>query len=161
MTNLTSRSILLLVACIVLPLIIGAIGSYFTISNIPGWYDTLVKPWFTPPSWVFGPAWTVLYIMMGISLWLIVKNGISEPVVRQGVIIFGAQLIINLLWSIIFFGMRSPTGGLVAILVLLVLIMLTIRSFRIVSSQAAYLLIPYLCWTCFATILTAAVVILN
>lgn len=161
MKKLSARSILLLIACIVLPLIIGAIGSYITAPNISGWYSTLAKPWFTPPGWVFGPAWTVLYILMGISLWLIIKNGISTPMVRQAVIIFGFQLIINLLWSVIFFGMRSPVGGLVAILVLLVLIVLTIRSFRGVSPPAAYLLIPYLCWTCFATLLTAAVVILN
>ena len=161
MNNLSSRSILLLIACIAVPLIVGAIGSYVTAPNISGWYSSLAKPWFTPPGWVFGPAWTVLYILMGISLWMILQHEISEPTVRQAIIFFSAQLIINLLWSVIFFGMRSPAGGLVAILVLLVLIVLTIRSFRVVSPPAAYLLIPYLCWTCFATLLTTAVVIMN
>ncbi len=161
MTRLTIHYVLLLIGCIALPLIIGAFGSYFTMASISGWYVTLAKPWFTPPNWLFGPAWTILYILMGISLWLVIKDGIREQPIRKGIILFLVQLLVNLLWSVIFFGMRSPLGGLVTILILIALIVMTIRQFRIVSTRAAYLLVPYLCWTAFATILNAAIVILN
>jgi tryptophan-rich sensory protein len=161
MSRISPRQIIFLIFCIFIPLIIGVIGSFFTVSSISEWYVTLVKPWFNPPNWVFGPAWTILYILMGISLWMVIKDGISSDNVRKGVIIFGAQLLVNLLWSIVFFGMRSPLGAFVTILILLGLIVLTIRSFRIVSPQASYLLYPYFCWTMFATLLNAMIVVLN
>ncbi|HWQ65815.1 MAG TPA: TspO/MBR family protein [Methanospirillum sp.] len=161
MNNQTLRSLPLLFGSIALPLIIGALGSFFTVASLSDWYSTLAKPWFNPPNWVFGPVWTVLYILMGISLWLIIRNGIRDSDVRLGTLFFGLQLLVNLLWSLIFFGMRSPAGGLVTILVLLVFIILTIRAFKIVSPYAAYLLIPYLFWTVFATLLNAMLVILN
>jgi translocator protein len=161
MTRNNIQYVLLLIGCIFIPLIIGFIGSLITIPNISGWYITLNKPWFTPPNWVFGPAWTIFYILMGISLWFVIRNGITNSSVRNGAITFAAQLIVNLLWSFIFFGQKSPVGGLITIVILLVLIIATIRSFKSVSIKAAYLLIPYLCWTCFATILTLAVVVLN
>ena len=159
--EISLNSILLLIGCIILPLIVGFIGSLFTIPSIQEWYITLNKPWFTPPNWLFGPAWTVLYILMGISLWLIIKDGLSAPGVRQSVYLFAAQLLVNLFWSVVFFGMHSPAGGLIVILVLIILIIATIMKFRFVSSLSAYLLVPYLCWTLFATVLTASVVILN
>jgi len=155
------HSLLLLIGCIILPLLVGGIGSFFTYSSISTWYVTLTKPWFNPPNWVFGPVWTVLYILMGISLWLIIRNGFQDQAVKNGMIFFAAQLIINLIWSLVFFGMRSPIGGLFTILVLIILIGLTIRAFRPVSVPAAYLMIPYLCWTCIATVLNFAIVLLN
>jgi translocator protein len=157
----TNNSILLLAGCIILPLIIGFIGSLFTTANIPIWYASLNKPWFNPPNWLFGPVWTVLYILMGVSLWLVIKNGFSDANVRRASYVFSVQLIINLLWSVVFFGMHSPAGGLTVIIILIALIIATVREFEKISRLSAYLLIPYLCWTIIATILNAYVVILN
>ena len=139
------RSAGLLILCIEIPLLAGMIGSLFTTPAITTWYARLQKPFFTPPNWVFGPVWTVLYILMGISLYLIVQNGLEKRVVQQGVIIFSAQLAINALWSFAFFGMQSPQNGLITILVLLALITATLVSFWRISKPAAALLVPYLC----------------
>jgi translocator protein len=155
------QSLLLLIGCIILPLLIGALGSIITTASIPIWYNTLTKPWFTPPNWVFAPIWTLLYCMMGVSLWLIIKDGFDNNEVKKGVICFVAQLLVNFLWTIAFFGMRSPAMGLVVIIALLYLIGLTIQRFRSISRSAAYLLIPYFCWTCCATVLNISILILN
>jgi len=155
------RSVGLLLLCIALPLLAGAIGSLFTMSSIPTWYATLNKPAFTPPNWVFGPVWTTLYVMMGISLFLVVRGGLDVAPVRQGVFLFAVQLVLNTLWSVIFFGMRSPFLGLVTILALITLVTATIFAFYRVSRPAAWLLVPYLCWGCFATALNAMVWVLN
>lgn len=154
-------SIILLTICIIIPLFVGAIGSFFTLPSIASWYVTLHKPFFTPPNWIFGPVWTILYVMMGISLWLIIKNGSNGTMIRQGIMFFTAQLGVNLCWSLVFFGLQSPVGGFGIICLLIVLIGGTIKYFMKISKPAAYLLIPYLCWTCFATILNGAVIILN
>jgi tryptophan-rich sensory protein len=98
---------------------------------------------------------------MGISLWMVIRSGVQEQQVRLGIIVFGIQLFVNLFWSVIFFGMQSPIGGLVCILVLLSLIVTMIGVFWKISTRAAYLLVPYLCWTTFATLLNAMIVILN
>lgn len=161
MSQISLRSGLLLAACILIPLIIGAIGSLITYPNIAGWFAGLSKPWFSPPNWVFGPVWTILYILMGISLWLVIRNGWEGADVRKGMVLFGLQLVANFLWSVLFFGLQSPLGGLIDILVLLGLIISTILVFRRISLPASYLLIPYLCWVCFATAVNAGVVILN
>jgi tryptophan-rich sensory protein len=161
MSRISLRSGLLLAACILLPLIIGAIGSLITYPSIAGWFGGLTKPWFSPPNWIFGPVWTILYILMGISLWLVIRNGWEGEQVRKGMILFGLQLTVNFFWSVLFFGLQSPVGGLIDILVLLVLIMGNILVFRKISLTASYLLVPYLCWVSFATIVNAAIVILN
>jgi len=155
------RSAGLLILCIEIPLLAGMIGSLFTTPAITTWYARLQKPFFTPPNWVFGPVRTVLYILMGISLYLIVQNGLEKRAVQQGVIIFSAQLAINALWSMDFFGMQSPQNGLITILVLLALITATLVSFWRISKPAAALLVPYLCWVCLATALNAMILILN
>lgn len=161
MSRIPLRSVLLFVACVILPLLIGAIGSLITYPDVTGWFAGLSKPWFSPPNWVFGPVWTILYILMGISLWLVIRNGWEEKHIRKALALFGLQLAVNLLWSLLFFGLQSPLGGLIDILVLLALIIGTILSFRNISLPASYLLIPYLCWVCFATLVNAAIVILN
>jgi tryptophan-rich sensory protein len=155
------RSAGLLILCIEIPLLAGMIGSLFTTPAITTWYARLQKPFYTPPNWVFGPVWTVLYILMGISLYLIVQNGLEKRAVQQGVVIFSAQLAINALWSMAFFGMQSPLYGLITILVLLSLITATLVSFWRISKPAAALLVPYLCWVCLATALNAMILILN
>lgn len=138
----------------------GIIGAVFTTSNISTWYFTLNKPVFTPPNWLFGPAWTFLYFLMGISLYLIWQEKDSKQK-KLGLKLFFAQLGLNTLWSIIFFGGHSLVGGLVIIILLWVLILLTINAFHKIKKAASYLLYPYLAWVSFATILNLSIVLLN
>ncbi|MDD1727560.1 MAG: tryptophan-rich sensory protein [Methanospirillum sp.] len=161
MKHLTIRSCVLLIGCIFLPIMVGVIGSLVTLSSVSTWYASLIKPVFAPPNWLFGPVWTLLYILMGISLWLIIRNGIEDQTVRKGFIIFIAQLLVNLFWSLAFFGMQSPVMGFITIIILVILIVFTIRTFKTISLPAAYLLIPYLCWTCIATVLNLSILLLN
>ena len=151
----------LLVLCIAIPLLAGAIGSVFTMEAIPTWYATLQKPFFTPPAWVFGPVWTTLFILMGIALFVVVRDGTGTAPVRHAVAFFAAQILANTLWSFLFFGLRSPLLGLIDILLLIVLIAGTMVTFYRVSKAAAWLLAPYLCWVSVATALNAAVWVLN
>ena len=132
----------------------GIIGSFFTLAAIPTWYAALTKPSFNPPSWVFGPVWTILYTLMGISLYLVWKN-------KSAVKLFVWQLIANSLWSIIFFGMKNIQLALIEIIILLVLVLATIIKFYNINKVAAYLLIPYFLWGSFATLLTYSIWILN
>ena len=157
----TLRQAALAAACILVPLVAGAAVGILTMSGITGWYATLNKPWFTPPDYVFGPVWTILYILMGISLYLVIAQGWEQKPVKQGVLVFATQLAVNILWSFLFFGFHSPVAGLVCILVLLALIVATMVAFRRVSKTATLLLVPYLAWVCIATALNAAVVLLN
>lgn len=138
----------------------GGLGSLATFANIPTWYAGLSKPVFNPPNWVFGPVWTLLYALMGISLYLM-WTSISKKSKRSAFTFFGAQLVLNALWSLAFFGLHWPWGGVVIIVLLLVVIVLTIRSFLPISRSAAYLLIPYLTWVSFAAILNIAVGLIN
>jgi len=156
-----TRSAALLVVCIAIPLAIGLIGSVLTVPEITGWYAGLHKPAFNPPSWVFGPVWTLLYILMGISLWLIVTDTAGGGPVRLAVLLFAAQLIANLGWSILFFSMHLPFVALTEVIILFVLIAATIFAFRRINKTAGWLLAPYLCWTGFASILTAMIWLLN
>lgn len=132
----------------------GVLGSFFTVSSIATWYQTLNKPFFSPPNWIFGPVWTILYILMGISLYLVWEK-------KKVPAVFWIQLILNALWSIIFFGMRNPTLALMDIVALWITIILTMKAFYKINKIAAYLLIPYLVWVSFATILNLIIVLLN
>lgn len=146
-------NILKLIISIVICQLAGIIGAFFTTDSIPTWYNSLNKPEFNPPNWLFGPVWTILYLLMGISLFIIWKEDLKNKNVKNAFAIFIVQLIINLLWSVVFFGMHSISGGLIVIIVLLVLIIITIVKFKKISFTASILLIPYLLWVCFATIL--------
>lgn len=161
MDTLRLRTVLLFVACIALPLLVGAAGSFFTAGSIPNWYALLVKPSFTPPPWVFAPAWTALYILMGISLFLILKKGPGSPSLKPAVILFTAQLTLNFAWSVVFFGMHSILAALAVLLALIVMIVATALVFRRISATAAWLLVPYLAWCCFALTLNAGIWLLN
>lgn len=132
----------------------GVLGSFFTISSIPTWYATLNKPFFSPPNWVFGPVWTTLYILMGISLYLVWQK-------KKVPSIFWIQLALNAVWSIVFFGLHSPFLALLTIIALWVTIVSTIKSFSKISKLSGNLLIPYLLWVSFASILNLSIVFLN
>jgi benzodiazapine receptor len=139
----------------------GFIGSIFTRPAISTWYAELQKPRFTPPDYVFGPVWISLYILMGIAAFLIWRKGFHHRVVKRALAIFGVQLVLNALWSFLFFGLRSPLAGLIGIFILGVAIILTVRSFLMVSRPAGLLLIPYFLWVSFATGLNLSIWWLN
>lgn len=138
----------------------GLIGSYFTVSAIPGWYSGLNKPWFNPPNYLFGPVWFALYILMGISLFL-VWNSKSNINKGSSFIIFSIQLFLNAIWSIIFFGMKSPGLAFVEIVLLWLFILISIVKFYPISKPASYLLIPYLIWVSYASVLNFSIWRLN
>lgn len=138
----------------------GAIGSLATIPNIPLWYASLNKPFFNPPNWVFGPVWTILYLLMGVSLYLI-WTARYKGSKKTAFIVFGAQLLLNALWSLVFFGLLMKVASVVIIIVLLGLILLMIKLFWPISRMAAWLLVPYAIWVSFATVLTIAIAGLN
>lgn len=139
----------------------GVIGSIFTTSSLEDWYFLLEKPTFNPPSWVFFPVWTILYTLMGISLYLVWKQGIKERKVKTGVFLFGLQLGLNTLWSLLFFGLKSPYYAFLEILILWAAILLTIMQFWNISKSASLLLIPYILWVIFAALLNYQIWVLN
>lgn len=143
------------------PFIAAAIGSAFTFSEITTWYEAINKPTWTPPNAIFGPVWTILYTLMGISLYLFWKSEKKVEVSKRGFILFFSQLALNTVWSILFFGLKNPLLALADIAVLWVLILMTILHFRKVNKLSAYLLIPYLLWVTFASLLNFAVWMLN
>ena len=154
-------NLLKFIAAVVLSMSAGLLGSLATFSSVATWYPTLNKPWFSPPNWIFGPVWTLLYIMMGIALYLVWEKGYAKKNVRFAFWLFVVHLGFNAAWSIVFFGLHSPPGGLVVILILWTLIVALIRKFYRIARAAAYLLVPYLAWVSFATVLNCAVWLLN
>lgn len=150
----------ILIFSLALPLIAGFVGSYFTTPNIPTWYAGLNKPDFNPPNWIFAPVWTTLYFLMGVSLYLIIqtKSSLNKS---KAYYLFGFQLILNSLWSIIFFGRQNISFALTTIVLLWIIIASTIVEFKKFNKTAAKLLIPYILWVSFATLLNFAILRLN
>jgi len=148
----------LIVIC-ALCLLVGAAGSFFPSST--GWYQNLKKPSFNPPGWVFGPVWTILYIMMGVSAFLILQKDISVNAVKTALVIFLIQLLLNAVWTPLFFGLKSPLLAFIDIVLLWFGILFTIVKFYGISKPAALLLIPYLLWVTFASVLNFAILLLN
>ena len=140
-------------------LAVGAIAGVFTSQSIPTWYASLAKPGFNPPNWLFGPVWTLLYILMGVSLYLVWQQ--ARSMASLAIIVFIAQLALNFAWSFIFFKLQSPVGALVDIISLWLFIVVAIILFYPLSKTASWLLVPYLAWVSFATALNAAIVRLN
>jgi tryptophan-rich sensory protein len=139
----------------------GFVGSIFTRASVSTWYAALNKPSFTPPSWLFGPVWISLYLLMGISAFLVWSKGFYDREVKVALIFFGLQLILNAFWSAAFFGLRSPFAGLIVISALWIFIFLTILYFFRVSSTAGVLLLPYIGWVSFAAVLNASLFFMN
>jgi benzodiazapine receptor len=145
---------------LLLCLSIGIIGSFWTKETVSTWYPTLVKPSWTPPDWVFGPVWSSLYIMIAISGWLIYQSEYSHK--RSIALVFyGTQLVLNFIWSFLFFSLRSPILGLIDIVTLCILIIFTMIKAWPVQPRATFLLIPYLVWVLYATSVNAGVWWLN
>lgn len=141
--------------------LVGLLSTPITIHAIPTWYASLHKPFFNPPNWIFGPVWTILYFLIGIAVYFIWISGKKKKVVTQALLYFLIQLFFNFLWSFLFFGLQSPLLGMIDIIVLFILILVTIMKFSKVSKPATYLLLPYLLWVGFATLLNISIVLLN
>ncbi len=139
----------------------GLIGSFFTISSVNGWYRTLTKPTLNPPAWIFAPVWTALYFLLGVAVFLIWRRGLKKKDTRIALIVFGIQLFLNAIWSIIFFGGHSPLWAFIDIIALWLFILWTIGKFYKVSRPAALLLLPYLAWVTFASYLNFMIWRLN
>jgi len=159
------KPLIQLIIAIAIAELAGVIGSFFTVSAIDTWYAGIVKPAWNPPSWVFGPVWVVLYAMMGVAVWLVwrrrdsvSKHGMTW---RWALAMFGVQLVLNALWSIIFFGLHSPGWAFVGIVLLWAAIVGTIGVFWRISKPAALLLIPYVLWVSFAGFLNYTIWDLN
>ena len=150
-----------LIAAVLFCIIVGSIGSLVTISGPDSWYANLAKPFFAPPNWVFAPVWITLFTLMGISLYLIWQSGTEKPEVRKAFAIFGMQFFLNVIWSFLFFGLKSPLLGLADIVILWLMIAATIAAFYRVKRSAAYLLIPYIAWVTLAAALNGAVYFMN
>jgi benzodiazapine receptor len=139
----------------------GVIGAIFTTPAVPTWYAALKKPAFTPPGWVFSPVWIALYLLMGVSAFMVWSKGWGEGRVRMALGLFVVQLVLNALWSLMFFGLRSPLAGFVNILALWIFILLTMLYFFKVSTTAGTLLVPYILWVSFAAVLNFSILVLN
>lgn len=150
-----------LVISIAIPVAIGATAGFFTVTGVGSWYQAINKPSWNPPGWVFGPVWTMLYIMMGVSLYLVWKSGNSIHLKRTAIGLFAVQLILNFFWSFIFFDQQQPGWAFVEIIAMWVFIFLTIFAFAKVNKTAAWLLVPYISWVSFATILNYTIWKLN
>ncbi|MGD8377596.1 MAG: tryptophan-rich sensory protein [Acidobacteriota bacterium] len=147
--------------CLAVPVLVGALSGLATARGLEIWYPSLTKPSFNPPDWVFGPVWTVLYLMMGLAAWLIWRGGLSRPGVRAALAAFGVQLALNGLWSVLFFGMRAPGLAFAEILALWLAIGATVWLFARVSAPAAAWMLPYWAWVSFASVLNFALWRLN
>ena len=146
-----------LIISIFLPFLASVIGGFFTTSSVSTWYLDLIKPSFNPPSWVFGPVWTLLYLLMGVSLYLVWIKKFD----KNAFTFFGIQLGLNALWSFLFFGIKFPSFAFIEIIFLWVAILITIIYFYRINKTSAYLLIPYILWVSFAAILNFSIMILN
>ncbi len=150
-----------LLASILICQLAGIIGSLFTVSSITSWYSAINKPLFSPPNWILGPVWITLYFLMGVSLYIIWDNKRKDKISKTAIRWFIIQLILNTLWTIIFFGLKSPLGAFIEIIILWISIFLTIKYSYKISKTAAYLLIPYILWVSFAAMLNLAIYLAN
>lgn len=159
--NIKLKDFLKLVTAITITEFAGIIGSIFTISQIPTWYNALNKPALNPPSWIFGPVWTTLYLLMGIALFLVWKKGLDNKLVKKAIFVYGLQLVLNTTWSIVFFGLHNSGLAFVNIIIMWLAIFWTMILFYKISKPSMLLLVPYIVWVSFAGYLNYSIWILN
>lgn len=155
--SLTVKIIISILLCVGL----GSIGGIATASSIDTWYATVNKPSFNPPNWLFAPVWTTLFTLMGIAAALVWQEGIDKKMVKNALIFFGVQFVLNMIWSWLFFGIQNPKLAFFEIIVLWIFIFLTIRSFFDVKKASGWLLVPYILWVSFAAFLNFSIWQLN
>ncbi|MEQ9824888.1 MAG: TspO/MBR family protein [Puniceicoccaceae bacterium] len=154
------KSLRRLLTAMLAPQLASLIGASVTLSGDGSWYATLEKPIFNPPSWVFGPVWTVLYVFMGVASYLVWRNSTS-PWYSRTMTWYWMQLTLNAMWSPAFFGLQSPLLGLIVIVPLCVLVGICVYAFWLRSTIASLLMLPYGLWLCYATVLNASIFWLN
>lgn len=161
------KTILGLIISVIIAQMAGAIGSVFTAPSIQSWYAFLEKPFFSPPNWLFAPAWISLYTLMGIAAFLVwssyarATDGQAKKKIKTALGIYGVHLVFNALWSFIFFGLQNPAWAFFEILILWVLIAIVAWKFYKIRRIAGILFVPYILWVSFATVLNFAVWQLN
>lgn len=158
---MASHTFVRFIVSVAAPLLAGFIGSFFTFSSVATWYVNLIKPALTPPSWIFGPVWTTLYVLMGISFFLVWKQGWDRRDVKIAMSVFGLQLVLNTAWSLIFFGAKNPGAAFIEIVFLWASILVTMILFSKISKTAGLLLVPYIAWVSFAAYLNYGIWTLN
>ena len=161
MGNFSVREIPKLIISIIIVFLAGAVGTIYTLPQITTWYAALTKPSWTPPNWVFGPIWSILYVLMGISLFLVWREGLERKDVKVAILVFAVQLAINVIWSLVFFGGHNIFGGLILIIILWIAILANIIVFYRISKAAGLILLPYLIWVTIASYLNYTVLLLN
>jgi tryptophan-rich sensory protein len=150
-----------LIVSIIVCQLAGLIGGLWTKEAVRTWYQTIEKPGFTPPGWVFGPVWILLYLLMGIALYLVWQSAAAPTVKTIALAVFGVQLVLNALWSYFFFYSQNPRAGFIEIVILWIFIVLTIFLFYGIHKGAAMIMLPYLLWVTFAAYLNYAIWMLN
>jgi translocator protein len=156
--NKTIKIIVLVITC----LVVGFLSGQVTRDAITTWYPTIIKPSFNPPNWLFGPVWSLLYAMMGVAAGLVwAKIDRNQEVVKKALLFFGIQLALNTLWSYLFFGLHNPFLAFIEIILLWLMIYETYSQFKKIDKIAGYLLLPYLAWVGFASILNGSIWWLN
>ncbi len=158
---MNKNKIVKLIAAIIICQIAAVIGSVFTAPSIPTWYASIQKPDFTPPNWVFAPVWTTLFLLMGISLYLIWDRGPEKKDVKLAISVFGIQLVLNVMWSVLFFGLQNPFFAFIEIIFLWIAILVNIILFYRISRKAGLLLVPYILWVSVAALLNYSIWVLN
>jgi len=157
-----TKNILTLITFILITQVAGIVGSLFTTPSIQTWFANLEKPLLNPPNWVFAPVWTLLFLLMAIAAYLIYTNqNVPSKIIRKAIIIFSIQLILNVIWSILFFGIHNPAAAFFEIIILWSTILYTIILFYKISRIAGWILIPYILWVSFASYLNLMLWILN
>ena len=150
-----------LIISLLIPLLVGATAGLFTSSGVNGWYAAANKPWFNPPNWIFAPVWTTLYVLMGIALFLVWRSDAAAAIKKTAITLFAVQLVFNFFWSFIFFKLQQPGWAFAEIILMWLMILMTILWFGKISATAAWLLVPYICWVSFASVLNYSIWKLN
>ena len=156
-----NKKLIKILISVVVCLLAGGVGSVITQTSVNTWYATLNKPVFNPPNWLFGPVWTVLFILMGISAGIVWNKGFYHKWVKTALYHFEFQLLLNVAWSLVFFGLRNVFAALLIVVSLFILLLFTYKRFKVVNVKAAYLLVPYILWVVFASILNFSIWQLN
>jgi len=150
-----------LVLCIIGVELVGILSSFLSLGSLDIWYSSLIRPSFNPPSWIFGPVWTILYAMIGASLYFFMMSKGKKKDKKTAYWIFGIQILLNFIWSPIFFGMHNIFLAVIVIALLWLAIIFTFLAFYKISKTSAWLLVPYWFWVSFASILNFSLWMLN